>query len=92
METEKDVSLNRLEFMILDTLNYGKCLDQYHSMTITELMEQNEGAALGIRGTVYRKLKKLVKAGYIAKGCIDIHADTFYLLNKGVAVVKGEEK
>ncbi len=92
MEARTKPSLSRLEFMILDTLHYGECRDTYHSMTITELMEENEGEGLGIRGTVYRKLKKLVKNGYIAKGCMDNHADTFYLLEKGIAVVEGEEK
>lgn len=91
MEVRTKPVLNRLEYMILDTLHYSECQDKYHSMTITELMEEN-GEALGIRGTVYRKLKKLVKDGYIAKGCIDNHADTFYLLKKGIAVVEGEEK
>ena len=86
MEARTKPSLSRLEFMILDTLHYGECRDTYHSMTITELMEENEGEGLGIRGTVYRKLKKLVK------GCMDNHADTFYLLEKGIAVVEGEEK
>ena len=57
-------------------------------MTITDLIEDNEGV-LGVRMTVYRKMQKLIKAGYIDKGCLDNHADTFYLLDKGIKTVEG---
>lgn len=57
-------------------------------MTITDLMSDNEGT-LGTRMTIYRKMKKLVKAGYIKKGCLDNHADTFYILKKGIRIVEG---
>lgn len=80
--------LNRIEFMILKSLYDGECTGHYQSMTITDLMEDNEGA-LGIRMTVYRKMQKLLKAGYIQKGCLDNHADTFYLLEKGIKLVEG---
>lgn len=84
----EEFELNRLEYLILDTMNEGRCIDHYHSMNITELMENNQGA-LGTRMTVYRKLKKLLKAGYIAEGCIDNHAHTFYLLEKGKRLFEG---
>jgi len=80
--------LNRLEFMILNSLYEGGCTDHYHSMTITDLINDNEGA-LGARMTIYKKMKKLVEAGYIKKGCLDNHADTFYLLKKGIKTVEG---
>lgn len=51
-----EFELNRLEFMILDTLNDSGCKDHFHSMTITELLDNNEGA-LGARMTIYRKLQ-----------------------------------
>lgn len=35
-----------------------------------------------------RKMKKLVKLGYVKKGCLDNHADTFYLTEEGIRVVK----
>ena len=60
------VDLNRLEFLILDTLHSCGCEDKFHGMTITELMEENNGA-LGARMTVYKKMKKLVSKGYIQK-------------------------
>lgn len=80
--------LNRLEFMILDTLYEANCKDHFHSMTITELLDNNEDA-LGARMTIYKKLKKLLKEGYIKKGCIDNHADTFYLLEKSIKLIEG---
>lgn len=82
------IELNRLEFMILDTLyNFGS-QDCFHGLTISEIMEENDGS-LGARMTVYKKMKKLVKAGYIEKGCIDNHADTFYLLDKSIKLFEG---
>lgn len=85
---EEIFELNRLEFMILKSLYDGGCTEHYHSMTITDLMNDNEGT-LGTRMTIYRKMQKLVKAGYIKKGCLDNHADTFYLLGKGIRLVEG---
>ncbi len=83
--------LNRMEFMILKSLYDGGCTGHYNSMTITDLMNDNEGA-LGTRMTIYRKMQKLMKAGYIKKGCLDNHADTFYLLEKGIRTVEGGKK
>ena len=82
------LGLNRMEFMILKSLYDNNCTGHYHSMTITDLINDNEGA-LGTRMTVYRKMQKLMKAGYIKKGCLDNHADTFYLLGKGTTTVEG---
>lgn len=82
--------LNRMEFMILASLYKGECTDPYHSMTITDLINDNEGV-LGTRMTVYRKMKKLISAGYIDIGCLDNHAHTFYLLEKGINIAKGEK-
>ena len=76
--------------MILKSLYDGGCTEHYHSMSITDLMNDNEGA-LGVRMTVYRKMQKLIKAGYIKKGCLDNHADTFYLMEKGIKTVEGEK-
>lgn len=33
--------------------------------------------------TVYRRLRGLVEIQFIAKGVLENHADTFYLLDKG---------
>lgn len=86
---EENIELNRLEFLILETLYSFGSKDCFHGMTISEIMEENEGA-LGARMTVYKKMKKLVAKGYIQKGCIDNHADTFYLLDKTIKIFEGE--
>lgn len=83
--------LNRMEFNILQCLYDGGYKDHYHSITITDLLKDN-GDSLGARMTVYKKLVKLVKAGYIKKGCLDNHADTFYLLEKAIKIIEGDKK
>lgn len=83
--------LNRMDFNILQCLYDGGYKDHYHSITITDLLKDNEDL-LGARMTVYKKLIKLVKAGYIKKGCLDNHADTFYLLEKAIKIVEGGGK
>lgn len=80
--------LNRMEFMILQSLYDFGSKDRFHGMTITEIMEDNDGS-LGARMTVYKKMKKLIQAGYIDKGVLDNHADTFYLLDKGNRLFEG---
>lgn len=80
--------LNRMEFMILQSLYDFGSKDRFHGLTITEIMEDNDGS-LGARMTVYKKMKKLVQAGYIDKGVLDNHADTFYLLERGNRLFEG---
>lgn len=81
--------LNRLEFNILKCLYDSECTDQYHSMTITELL--NKHTELGTRMTVYKKLSKLTKAKYVKKGILDNHADSFYLLEKVLKILEDKE-
>lgn len=45
--------LNRSDYLILDTLHGSNMTDQFHSMTIEEIMEET-GNVLGVRMTVYR--------------------------------------
>lgn len=82
--------LNRMEFNILKCLYNEGCTNQYHSMTITELLDDNKDL-LGARMTVYKKLSKLVKEKYIKKGITDNHADTFYLVDKAIKIIEGKE-
>lgn len=86
MRTKQEI--NRLEFYILDTLRQLEMKDKFHSLTITELMEENEGA-LGARMTVYKRLKKLSKDGFIDKGIIDNHADTYFITERGIELLEG---
>lgn len=87
------LQLNRLEYMILETLYIGECRDHCHGMTITEILDDNDGS-LGKRMTVWKKLQKLVSNGYLAKGILDNHADTYYLLEKSIKIIESlkEEK
>lgn len=84
----EDFELNRLEYIILETLYEFGSKDRFHGMTITEIMAENEDS-LGARMTVYKKMRKLVNAGYIAKGAVDNHADTFYLLDRAIRTIEG---
>lgn len=83
--------LNRLDYLILGTLYKGGFKDYYHAITITEMIDLNNGD-LGERMTVYKKLQRLVKAGYIEKGIIDNHSDTYYLLEKGIKTIEGRNR
>ena len=74
--------LNRSDYLILKTLHDSQMTDQFHSMTIEEIMEET-GNALGVRITVYRMVTKLVKLGYLEKGVMDNHANTYYLSSEG---------
>lgn len=80
--------LNRSDYLILDTLHGSNMTDQFHSMTIEEIMEET-GNVLGVRMTVYRMVTKLVKLGYLEKGVMDNHANTYYLTNDGRKLFKG---
>ena len=83
------LGLNRLEFNILKCLYDSGCVNPYHSMTITELLEKYE--ELEKRMTIYKKLRKLIEEKYVKKGITDNHADTFYLLEKALKIIEGKE-
>lgn len=83
------LELNRLEFNILKCLYDSDCVDPYHSMTITELLEKYE---LEKRMTIYKKLRKLTEGKYVKKGITDNHADTFYLLDKALKIIEGKNQ
>ena len=87
-----DCEINRTDYLILMTLYASKCTNFYHSMTITEIIEDNSddngNNPLGARMTVYRKLQRLVEIGYIKKGIKDDHADTFYIDAPGISLIE----
>ena len=85
--------LNRIDYMILESLYVGGCKDRFHGMTITEILDDNDGS-LGKRMTVWKKMQKLVNNGYLAKGILDDHADTYYLTEKSINIIESlkEEK
>lgn len=90
----EEYEVNRLDQLILMSLKKNDCIDKRSGMTITEIIYDNtmeDGTCvLGVRMTVYRKLKRLLNTGYIACGIVDNHADTYYLVDKGRAWLTGE--
>lgn len=58
--------LNRVDYMILESLYSGKCKDRFHGMTITEISDDYDGT-LGKRTTVWKKMQKLVSNGYLSE-------------------------
>lgn len=87
-----DYKINRADYLLLSTLYAAGCKDYYHSMTISEIIEDNSddngNHPLGARMTIYRKLQKLVTNGYISKGIMDDHSDTYYIEEKGIKIVE----
>lgn len=91
-----DYKINRTDYLILSTLYASGCADYYHSMTITEMIEDNSDEngnhPLGARMTIYRKLQKLVANGYISKGIKDDHSDTYYIEPKTTQLIENGGK
>ena len=81
---------NRSDYLILDTPHGPNMTDQFHSKTIEEIMDETD-KALGDRLTIYRMETKLVKLGYLEKGVMDNHANTYYLTNDGRKLFKEDK-
>lgn len=78
------IRMNRTDVTIMVALDTGNADSPQFGLTIAELMEYiSENGAEKSRMTVYRRLRGLVSCGYINKGVIDNHADTFYIEEKG---------
>jgi len=92
----EEYKINRADYLLLSTLYASGCTDYYTSMTIAEIIadntDENGNHPLGARMTIYRKLQKLVKHGYISKGIRDDHADTYYIEEKTVKLMERGEK
>ena len=52
---------------------------------------EETGNVLGVRMTIYRMVTKLVKLGYLEKGVMDNHANTYYLTNDGRKLFKEDK-
>lgn len=84
MGKEKSMELTRVDFIILSFLKKKNCISHFKSATLKEIMD----IAGNSRPTTYRRMMNLRKYGYVEKGCKDINADTFYLLEKGLKIVE----
>lgn len=83
--------INRVDVVLMQTLETNEANNAAFGLTITEIMESmvNVGYTK-TRMTVYRHLQLLVEHGYVAKGVMSDHADTFYILENGHKFLKGE--
>ena len=76
--------LNRTDVLLMTALENNKADNPAFGLTIEEIMEFiADNGNKKSRMTVYRRLRGLVGVEYIAKGVLENHADTFYLLDKG---------
>ena len=80
------MELNRVDYALLKVLLKNDSVSFFKGMTIYEILDIVGGS----RVTTYKKLNRLVKLGYVEKGCKDINADT-YLITKGIGLIKESE-
>ena len=78
------MELTRSDCSILDFLKKNDYTNQFRSATLQEIMKITKNS----RPTTYRKMMNLFDSKYVGKGCKDINADTFYLLEKGNKIVQ----
>lgn len=78
------MELNRLDYVILMLLKKQNCTSHFKSMTLQEIISVTNTS----RPSTYRKMMKLVELGYVKKGCKSTNADTFYLTEKSMELLK----
>ena len=78
------MELNRLDYFYLKTLQNKKCTGFFKSITVQELRELLNGD----RSSTYRRLMKLYYLGYLDKGCKSGNADTFFITDAGLEILK----
>ena len=78
------MELTRADYAVLKFLKKRNCVTHFRSATLQEIMSITSNS----RPTTYRRMMNLRKYGYVEKGCKEINADTFYLLEKGIKIVE----
>ena len=78
------MELTRADYAVLKFLKKRNCVTHFRSATLQEIMSITSNS----RPTTYRRMMNLRKYGYVEKGCKDVNADTFYLLEKGIKIVE----
>lgn len=81
------MELNRVDYALLKVLLKNDSVSFFKGMTIYEILDILGGS----RVTTYKKLNRLVKLGYVEKGCKDINADTYLLTAKGIGLINESE-
>ena len=78
------MELDRFDYVILKLLNKQHCISCFESMTIQEIISVTGTN----RVTTYRKIRNLIKNEYVIKGCKSWNADTYYLSEKSINLLK----
>ena len=81
------MELTRSDCTILNFLKRNDYTNQLRSATLQEIMKITKNS----RPTTYRKMMNLFEQKFVGKGCKDVNADTFYLLEKGIRIVEKQE-
>ena len=82
--------INRTDISIMAILNSKNANGIQCGITISEIFDAIKNISVKSRMTLYRRLKRLTENGYVAKGVLESHADTFYLLEKGKNALNGK--
>ena len=85
--------MNWTDVTIMQSINGFQAVKPAFAVTIEEIMISLDGRGETFsrsKMTVYRRLKGLSDDGYIAKGIKKNHADTFYILEKGMEYIREE--
>ena len=86
-------SINWTDVILMQTINDFDAKKPAYAVSIEEIMltlDEKGSDFSRSKMTVYRRLKCLCADGYIAKGIKKVHADTFYILDKGRDFIKEE--
>ena len=86
-------SMNWTDVIVMQVIDGFDAKKPAYAVSIDEIMATLDGKGDGFsrsKMTVYRRLKGLCEDGYIAKGIKKVHADTFYILDKGREYIREE--
>ncbi len=87
------MNANRTDLLLLVTLASNNADSKGYGLTITEIMENiTATGCTKTRMTVYRRMKRLLADGYVVKGILSDHADTFCISGKGKELLEVAER
>ena len=82
--------MDRLGFMILSILRKNKVINRISSMTIKEIAYSE---SFGWKeNTIFKKLKKFEKFGYINRGLQEGHAHSYFITPEGCKWLEEERE
>ena len=87
------MNANRTDLLLLVTLASNNADSKGYGLTITEIMDDiTANGCTKTRMTVYRRMKRLLANGYVVKGILSDHADTFCISGKGKELLEVAER